>query len=73
MTDGERGAELSQETIEDLEAPAAAQEVAGGANTCATPTCTGGTKVKTYCERPTCTLTAFNCNDNTGTVIVYAQ
>jgi hypothetical protein len=73
MTDDERNDELVEETIEDLEAPAWTQDVAGGANTCATPTCVGGTKVSTYCERPTCTFTAHNCYDNTKTVIVYAQ
>jgi hypothetical protein len=73
MTDDEQRAELAEEAIEDLEAPAWTQDVTGGANTCATPTCVGGTKVKTFCERPTCTLTVFNCYDNTGTVIVYAQ
>lgn len=74
MTDEEREQEGTAEAIDDLEAPADSQgNVAGGANTCATPTCVGATKVKVYCERPTCTITVQNCYDNTGTVIVYAK
>jgi hypothetical protein len=73
MTDDERNDELAEETIEDLEAPAWTQDVAGGANTCATPTCVGGSKVKTYCEPPTCTFTMQNCYDNTRTLVVYAH
>ncbi len=40
MTDEERKEEGAEEAIEDLEAPAAAQEdVAGGKIQCKTPTC----------------------------------
>ena len=73
MTDDERKDELAEETIEDLEAPAWTQDPVGGANTCATPTCVGGSKVKTYCDLGTCALTMQKCYDNTGTVVVYAH
>ena len=73
MTDDERKDELAEETIEDLEAPAWTQDPVGGANTCATPTCVGGTKVSTYCEKPTCTFTVHNCYNHTSTVVVYEQ
>jgi hypothetical protein len=73
MTDDERKDELADETIEDLEAPSWIHDPVGGADGCATPTCVGGTKVSTYCERPTCTFTVHNCYYNTKTIIVYAQ
>jgi hypothetical protein len=70
MTDDERNDELAAESIEDLEAPAAAQgDVAGGAM-CADPTCVGGTKVEVYCELPTCRGTSQICLRNTASLIV---
>jgi hypothetical protein len=73
VSDDEKQAELSDDTIEDLEAPAYVQQVYGGANTCATPTCVGGSKVKTYCDFDTCSMTMQKCLDNTGTLVVYAH
>jgi hypothetical protein len=73
VSDDDQRAELAEETIEDLEAPAYAQEVTGGANGCATPTCVGGSKVKTYCDYGTCAITMQKCLDNTGTLVVYAK
>lgn len=72
MTDEEREDDAAEVSIEDLEAPAAAQgDVAGGANRCASPTCVGLTKVKVFCTRPTCTDTSQDCTDLTGTLVVH--
>jgi hypothetical protein len=73
MTDEEREQELAEETIEDLEAPAAAQgDVAGGKDQCATPTCVGHTAVKVYCRGVTCAATAQECPDIvTGVLILH--
>jgi hypothetical protein len=73
MTDDEQRDELAGETIEDLEAPAYIQQVTGGANTCATPTCVGNSRVKVYCDYGTCFETLQKCLDNTGTVVLSAQ
>jgi len=73
MTDEEREQELAEDTIEDLEAPAAAQgDVAGGRDQCATPTCVGPhSAVKVYCRGITCKVTGQECPDLlTGILIV---
>jgi hypothetical protein len=73
MTDEERNAEGAGESIEDLEAPAAAQDdVAGGVTKCATPTCGGDSSVSTFCHMPTCSKTAASCSLETAAVVVRA-
>ena len=73
MTDDERKDELAEETIEDLEAPAAAQDdVAGGVTKCATPTCGGDSTVSTFCRGVTCSKTAAECQLGTAAVVVKA-
>ena len=73
MTEEERNAEGAGESIEDLEAPAAAQDdVAGGVTKCATPTCGGDSTVSTFCRGVTCSKTAAECALGTAAVIVKA-
>jgi hypothetical protein len=67
MTEEERSAEGGEETIEDLDAPAAAQaDVAGGVG-CGRPSLD--------CASPTCAITAAYCADNSRThkIVVYLQ
>lgn len=67
MTDEERSDEGGEEAVEDLEAPAAAQEdVAGGAG-CGRPSLD--------CASPTCGVTSAYCADrsNTHKIIVFEQ
>jgi hypothetical protein len=69
MTDDERNAEGTGEPIEDLEAPAAAQaDVAGG--NCASPTCLRSTKIRVYCDQPTCHDTVQVCDGPSGGIVV---
>ena len=73
MTEEERNAEGAEESVEDLQAPAAAQEdVAGGAGNCGTPTCG---KPSIRCEGNTCVVSAAYCTDKTAThdIRVYEQ
>ena len=73
MSDEELGAEGAGEAIEDLEAPAAAQDdVAGGVTKCATPTCGGDSTVSTFCQGVTCSKTASQCALGTAAVVVKA-
>jgi hypothetical protein len=73
MSDEELGAEGAGESIEDLEAPAAAQDdVAGGVTKCATPTCGGDSTVSTFCQGVTCSKTASQCALGTAAVVVKA-
>jgi hypothetical protein len=71
VTDDERTNELSDETIEDLEAPAASQsDVAGGADGCAPPTCMNGSKIRGLCNQPSCQATALNCTADSHYILV---
>jgi hypothetical protein len=73
MTDEELNAEGAGESIEDLEAPAAAQDdVAGGVTKCVTPTCGGDSTVSTFCRGVTCSKTASECALQTAAVVVKA-
>jgi len=68
MTDEERNEEGSEEPIEDLEAPAAAQEdVAGGRGKCDTPSC----NPTVLCLGGTCKLTKTTCENYSGKIIVF--
>ena len=73
MTDDERRSEGLEESIEDLEAPATAQDdVAGGKTKCVTPTCGGDSTVSTFCRGVTCSKTASECALQTAAVVVKA-
>ena len=73
MTDEELNAEGAGESIEDLEAPAAAQDdVAGGKTKCVTPTCGGDSTVSTFCQGVTCSKTKSACALDTAAVVVRA-
>jgi hypothetical protein len=74
MTDDERKEEGAEEAIEDLEAPAAAQEdVAGGARGCLPPSCVKpNSEIVSLCEQPTCKQTAADCERATHDIIVKA-
>jgi hypothetical protein len=70
MTDEERKEEGAEESIEDLEAPAGAQDdVAGGAG------CQGGScgRPSLVCSSATCVVTEAYCTEKTATrkVVVY--
>jgi hypothetical protein len=66
MTDEERNDEGAEEEVEDLEAPAEAQEdVAGGA--CPANTC----RYTTYCLEQTCKATKRACLPGTHDEILY--
>ncbi len=68
MTDEEQGAEGAEEGIEDLEAPAVAQDdVAGGI------ACPG--KPSMVCASPTCVATAAVCRAKPPShdIVVYEQ
>jgi hypothetical protein len=71
MTDEERTNEAAGETVEDLEAPAAAQRDVAGGN-CASPTCLKSTKIEVFCDQPTCHDTAQVCVTNTSGLVVHA-
>ncbi len=74
MTEEERSAEGVEEAIEDLEAPADAQEnVAGGVIKCVPPTCAGDSDISTFCRTPTCAKTAAECRLDTAAVVVKLQ
>jgi hypothetical protein len=74
MTEEERRTEGTEESIEDLEAPAAAQdEVAGGATKCVYPTCAGDSGVSTFCRGKTCAATASECALQTAAIVVKAM
>lgn len=74
MTDEERRQEGTEEPIEDLEAPAGAQEdVAGGAANCIPPSCPGPTQVVLLCEGPTCRATTADCNEATHVIVEHLQ
>jgi hypothetical protein len=69
MTDRERSEEGLDETVEDLEAPAAAQDdVAGGVQQCPG-------KPSMVCAEPTCTATKVICRtkDTMHDLVVYEQ
>lgn len=64
MTNEDRNdEETNEEAIEDLEAPAAAQDdVFGGAVGCLQPTCVSkDTQYLQGCETPSCQATAWEC------------
>ncbi len=72
MTEEEREDEGTEEAIEDLEAPAQAQDdVAGGAG-CVGPTCG---KPSLRCESGTCVVTEAMCTPKSATrdIVVYEQ
>ncbi|HEY2600447.1 MAG TPA: hypothetical protein VGI67_02750 [Thermoleophilaceae bacterium] len=73
MTDEERQDEAAEEEIEDLEAPAAAQEdVAGGANECIFPSCHNpNTRLVVMCRPPSCSDTTNDCLQNSHALIVH--
>jgi hypothetical protein len=69
MTDKERAEEGQNETVEDLEAPAAAQDdVQGGVQPCPG-------KPSMVCAAPTCTATKVVCRskDTMHDLVVYEQ
>jgi hypothetical protein len=75
MTDEEHMTEGVGESIEDLEAPLAAQmDVGGGMTICTQPTCQGDSTVSTFCKlgpsRGTCLATAKACKLDTSAVVV---
>jgi hypothetical protein len=73
MTEEERREEGAEEAVEDLDAPAEAQDdVAGGAG-CRKPTC--GVVPTLRCATPTCQDTKAQCMDAPAThdVIVFEQ
>lgn len=73
MTDEERSAEGTGESIEDLEAPADAQaDVEGGVTKCVYPTCGGDSAVSTFCQGVTCSKTKAECSLQTAAVVVKA-
>jgi hypothetical protein len=68
MTDEQRREEGAEEAIEDLEAPAAAQQdVAGGKGCTAGASC--GYTIK--CLGGTCDLTKSTCEDTSKKIIVF--
>ncbi len=74
MTEEEREDEGAEEAIEDLEAPAQAQDdVAGGAGAC--PNKLSCVTPSMRCAAPTCKDTKAQCMDAPAThdIIVYAQ
>jgi len=67
MTDEQKREEGAEEAIEDLEAPAEAQQdVAGGAK-CTPVTCT----YSVLCLGGTCKFTKTTCEDHSGKIIVF--
>jgi hypothetical protein len=73
MTPEERVTEGMGESIEDLEAPAAAQaDVTGGKTTCSPPTCQGDSTVSTFCQghASSCSATKRTCSLETAAVVV---
>jgi hypothetical protein len=72
MTEEERKQEGADESIEDLEAPAAAiADVAGGVGTaCSKPTCLNQSSVSTFCQGITCGFTMSRCDLGTASVVV---
>jgi hypothetical protein len=73
MTEEERGSEGAEETIEDLEAPAASQAgVAGGVKGCIEPSCYDpDTRVALLCAPPTCKVTKSGCSFDTSAIVVH--
>ena len=73
VTEDERSSEGSEEVVEDLEAPAAAQDdVAGGAMGCILPSCISKASDRiTLCEGPTCADTKSNCELGTHNIVVH--
>ena len=73
MTDDERTDEAAEEVVEDLEAPAAAQEdVAGGKMGCIPPSCVAQASDRiTLCDLPTCTATKAACGLDTHEIVVH--
>ncbi len=70
MTEEELREEGAEEAIEDLEAPAAAQEdVAGGRALCGPKSCGHPSLV---CQSPTCTRTVTNCSQLSQRIDIYA-
>jgi hypothetical protein len=69
MTDEER---MEEESIEDLEAPATAQDgVAGGGMVCIDPTCAeADTHIPALCTPPTCRATKSGCGFDTSAIVV---
>ncbi len=71
MTEEERREEGAEEAIEDLEAPAAAQEdVAGGRKLCGPRSCGSPSLV---CDALSCTMTATRCSQLSKKIDVFAQ
>lgn len=73
MTDDERGAEGTEEAIEDLEAPAVAQSDVKGGSACIEPTCVGDSSVGVVCMGTTCKATTAGCAGETHVVVVRAR
>lgn len=68
MTDERHDEEGAEEGIEDLEAPAEAQEdVAGGAGCSDSPSC----NYTVLCLGGTCKLTKTTCEQGSGKIIVF--
>lgn len=67
MTDQERNEEGTEEGIEDLEAPASAQDDVAGGMACGKPSM--------VCAAPTCKTSAALCRPDTAThdIVVYEQ
>lgn len=73
MTEEERNEEGAEESVEDLQAPAEAQEnVAGGAGGCGSPSCG---KPSIRCGGNTCVVSEAYCTDKKAThdIVVYEQ
>jgi hypothetical protein len=73
VTEDERNDEAAEDVVEDLEAPAAAQEdVAGGKMGCIPPSCIAKASDRiTLCDLPTCTATRAECGADTHDIIVH--
>jgi hypothetical protein len=68
MTDEERNEEGSAETLEDLEAPAGAQEDVAGGQICGAKSCGNPSIV---CLDPSCTNTAAKCSHLSRVIDVF--
>jgi hypothetical protein len=67
MTDEQREHEGAEEAIEDLEAPAAAQDDVAGGAACDSPSC----NYTVLCLGGTCKLTKTTCEKGSGKIIVF--
>ncbi|HXD57091.1 MAG TPA: hypothetical protein VN606_04200 [Thermoleophilaceae bacterium] len=67
MTDEQKREEGAEEAIEDLEAPAQAQEDVAGGKACTVPSCS----YTVLCLGGTCKFTKTTCEDHSGKIIVF--